>query len=69
MWLPFTPREAVAMIMSYLRMGADPLDSLDCSTRGCGCACSCDGGRAAMTAAAVRLQKLPKIPKKRDIEA
>ena len=27
-----TAREAVAVIMSYLRMGADPLDSLDCST-------------------------------------
>jgi hypothetical protein len=28
----FTPRDAATVIMSYLRIGADPLDSLDCST-------------------------------------
>jgi len=27
-----TPRDAATVIMSYLRIGADPLDSLDCST-------------------------------------
>ena len=41
LWLPCVRlhfREAVTMIMSYLRMRADPLDSLDCSTFGRGCA-------------------------------
>ena len=28
----FTPRDAATVIMSYLRIGVDPLDSLDCST-------------------------------------
>ena len=45
----FTPRDAATMIMSYLRIGADPLDSLDCSTaaRGGECACSADSYGAA----------------------
>jgi hypothetical protein len=53
------------MIMSYLRIGADPLDSLDCSTfardaltaarcGGC-CAARCGGGGLQQN-----LQKLPK---------
>jgi len=61
----FTPRDAdTTMIMSYLRIGADPLDSLDCSTvardaltaarcGGC-CAARCGGGG---------LQNLQKLPK------
>ena len=62
----FTPRDAdTTMIMSYLRIGADPLDSLDCSTvaRGDALAATqlrrllrrCGGGGLQQN-----LQKLPK---------
>jgi hypothetical protein len=44
----FTPRDAATMIMSYLRIGAHPLDSLDCSTVARG------GALAALTATARR---------------
>jgi hypothetical protein len=67
MWLPFTPREAVAMIMSSLLLGeripwirwiarlsaGDVLYLQRCGARG-----DSGGGEVA------ELEKLPKIPKK-----
>jgi len=60
-----TPREAVAMIMSYLRMGADPLDSLDCSTFARGCACSCGGCAARRAARGCGGSEVAEVAKKR----